>query len=474
MAFKHYFFFLFVPLFYTAQTDSFIEAWKNDVLTKGASVGFYVAEAASSRRIAEYNAHQILIPASTLKVVSTSAALGILGADYRYTTRLYYRGKYDKNTGILDGDLIILGSGDPTLQSENFYSDKNKVTDKWAALLKEKGLKEIKGNIIGDASFFDRSVPSNWIWEDISNYFGAVPCGLSYRDNKFKVIYNTYESGSKAIIAAYYPSYNTHTLTLISDVTAKGSEDQAYAYGDPFSYIKEIRGTLPPNKTNYAIEVALPDPALLCAEDLLVSLKQVGIICTASTAKSNYTASENSLTQDLIYTHYSPALDKIIYYTNIKSNNLYCETLAKTLGKGETGKGLTAIKKYWQQRGLDTSSLFMEDASGLARINGMSPYFQTTLLAKIYRDSVNFHVFNISLPVAGKQGSMSNLGKGTRIENNMRAKTGYLTRVRAYCGYVKTKSGKDLAFSLIFNNYTCSAREAKLKIEKFLVALGEL
>jgi len=464
----------FLPLVSLAQLSAFAEEWKKDKDLKNASIGFYVMTASGAEVIAEYNASQLLVPASTLKIVTTSAALNLLGANYRYETRIYYTGNYNKTTGVLNGDLVIVGSGDPTLQSDNFVKDKELVTDKWAKILKEKGLKELHGAIIGDASYFDKTIPSNWIWEDISNYFGAVPCGLSYRDNKFTVLYNTGEKGGEAKITGYLPAYLNNTITLISDVIATGSEDQAYAYGDPFSFTKEIRGTLPPNKTNYEIEVALPDPALLCAENLYTSLLQAGVKCQGVQIRSNYTKAEEQVSRQLIYTHHSPNLEKIVYFTNIKSNNHYCETILKTLGKGKSEPGLKVVKNYWLTRGLDSNEIYMEDASGLSRINTVTPRFQAHLLSKVYRDSVCYKHFNSSLPLAGKQGSMSNIGKGKLIENNMRAKTGYITRARAYCGYVKTKSGKDLAFSLIFNNYNCSARVAKLKMEKFLIALGEL
>jgi len=463
-----------VPWFANAQLNTFIEEWKNDKDLKHSSIGFCVMNAATSEIISEYNSRQLLVPASTLKIVTTSAALNLLGAGYRYETKIYYTGDFNKTTGVLNGDLIIVGSGDPTLQSDNFEKENNLVTDKWANYLKEKGLTEIKGKIIGDASCFERTIPSNWIWEDISNYFGAVPCGLSYKDNKFKVYFSTKENGSEADITGYSPAYLSNTIALTSWVIAKGNEDQAYAYGDPFSFAKEIRGTLPPNKTNYEIEVALPDPALLCAEHLYASLHALGIKCNAASIQSNYKKPQEQASRTLIYTHYSPTLDKIIYFTNIRSNNHYCETLLRTIGKGNSNAGLKTVKKYWAQRGLDSNQIYMDDASGLGRINGITTHYQAALLSKVFKDSSAYKIFHLSLPVAGKQGSMSSLGKGKFIENNMRAKTGYITRARAYCGYVKTRSGKELAFSLIFNNYNCSAREARLKMEKFLVALGEL
>lgn len=465
---------LSLPFFAGAQLNSFVEEWKKDKDLKSASISFCVLNAKNSELVAEHNSHQFMTPASTLKIVSTSAALNLLGNNYRYETKLCYRGDWNKETGVLNGDLVIVGSGDPTLQSENFTKDNALVTDKWAKIIKEKGIVQITGSIIGDASCYDRVVPNNWIWEDISNYYGSVPCGLSYRDNKFKILFTSKEPGTEAKIVSYAPTYLSYSYTLIPEVMAKGSEDEAYAYGDPFSFSKTIRGSIPPNKTNYEIEVALPDPALLCAENLYTSLTQYGIKCAPGAAKSNYQKTSITSSLQTIYSHFSPTLDKIIYYTNLKSNNLYCESILKTMGKGDSNKGLNFVKTYWFKRGLDTTEVYMDDASGLARIDGITTHFQASLLSKVYRDSSVYKNFNVSLPIAGKQGSMSSIGKAQFIENNMRAKTGYLTRVRAYTGYVKCKSGKELAFSVIFNNYNGKARDAKIKLEKFLVALGEL
>lgn len=471
---KHLLLSLSLPFFAGAQLNAFVEEWKKDKDLKSASISFCVLNAKNSELIAEHNSHQFMTPASTLKIVSTAAALNLLGSNYRYETKLCYTGDWNKETGILNGDLIIVGSGDPTLQSENFTKDNTLVTDKWAKILKEKGILQITGSIIGDASCYDRVVPNNWIWEDISNYYGVVPYGLSYRDNKFKIVFKSKESGTKAEIVSYTPTYLSYSYSLIPEVIAKGSEDEAYAYGDPFSFTKIIRGSIPPNKLNYEIEVALPDPALLCAENLYTSLTQFGIKCKPGAATSNYEKTLNTSTLPIIYSHFSPTIDRIIYYTNLKSNNLYCESILKTLGKGDSSKGLNFVKNYWSKRGLDTTEVYMDDASGLARIDAITTHFQASLLSKVYRDSSVYKNFNPSLPIAGKQGSMSSIGKAQFIENNMRAKTGYLTRVRAYTGYVKCKSGKELAFSVIFNNYNCKPREAKIKLEKFLVALGEL
>lgn len=474
---KTYFLLLVIcPAYFFAQLSTVIKSWESDKDLKSAAIGFCVVDVKNASVIAEHNSHQFLIPASTLKTITTGAALAILGIDYRFETKLYYTGTFDKNSGILNGDLVICGSGDPTLQSENFVKDSSQITDKWASILKEKGLKEIKGKLIGDASYFDRTIPGNWIWADINNYFGVAPSALSYYDNKFKIIYKTKQAGSKAIIEKTFPTYLNNTITINSNVISKGNEDEAFVTGDPFGYIKDVTGKIPPNKTNFEVEVALPDPALLCAENLFISLKKIGIKCNQQLVESNYKQLDSAITKTALYSHYSPSLERIVYFTNLKSNNLYCETILRTIGKGSMNLGIEAVKNYWQKQGLDVSELFMVDGSGLSRANTVSTNFEAQLLSKIYEDSLGsiYKCFNASLPIAGKSGSMIHIGKGTFLENNMRAKTGYINRVRGYCGYLKTKSGKHLSFSILINNYNCSAKDAKAKLEKFLIALADL
>ena len=422
-------------------------------------------DVSSGSVLAAYHADEQLIPASTLKLVSTTAAWQLLGSDFRYKTKIMYSGKIGTN-GLLDGDIFIIGSGDPTLQSEKF--DNSSVTEIWSRKIKEKGIKEISGHIIGYAAAFDRVVPDDWIWADIGNYYGAIPCGLNYKDNKFKLYYRTGAPGSKAELIKTEPQYASQKYNIQSNIVVGGNEDDAYVYGDPFGFQKKVKGQLPPNKNNYEVEAALPDPALLCAEDLYAELTKLGIRCRKEMVQSCYEKND-SLHLNEIYTHYSPSLDKIIQITNLSSNNLFCENLVKTIGDGNTGRGLSSIKKHLSKKGLDTDQLFMSDASGLSRANTITAAFQTQLLHMIWKDTATYNTINNSLPLSGKNGSMANMGKGTAIENNLRAKTGYINRVRAYCGYLTGQSGKKLAFSVMFNNYNGSAKDAKLRIEKLML-----
>ncbi len=467
--------FILLPQFIFSQLNKFVEEWQKDKDLKGAIYSYCVYDYKNDLVIAENDAHQFVIPASTLKAITTAAALKTLGNNFKFATKIAYTGTLNKESGVLNGDIIIIGSGDPTLQSENFYKkDSATLTDKWAQLIKAAGIKEITGKIIGDASAWEHTVPGNWIWADINNYFGAVPCGLSFMDNKFKIYFNSKEQGSKVEISKIVPEILTAKVKINNKVIAKGTEDEAYIFGDPFGYTKDVAGRIPPNRTNYEVEAAMPDPALICAEYVLNALKKAGVKCKDNSAMSNYEKLDTAIKFTNLHTHYSPSLEKIVNVTNITSNNLFAESLLRTLGNGSAYSGIEVVKKTLTAKGIDVNELYMTDGSGLARSNLVTTYLQATLLGKVMLDNMINKSFSNSLPVAGKQGSMSNIGKGAYIENKMKAKTGYINKARGYTGYITTKTGKELSFSILFNNYTCSAKEAKIKIEKFLIALGEL
>lgn len=468
-------------LFSQNSIDIVLDGYKKDKDLQHASYSFCVLDASTGKTIKEYNSELALIPASTMKIVTTSAALGILGKDYTYKTHFYTFPKADSVSGQNTNHLLVKGSGDPSFNSFYFYSNDSSFMNPMIRKLKAKGIKKINGSIIADASYFDNSIPSTWIWGDIGNYFGAGANGLSYHDNKFSLLYNSGATNTIAELKNISPEYFSKKMNIQSNVISSGTEDDAFVFGDPNGYTRIVKGTIPPNKKHYEVEAEMPEPALYFINEIQSEFKKINL--SNSDVKLIVTESPNAYNtkpEQLVYTHVSPKLEKIVYYTNVKSNNHYAESLLKTLGaiksgkQGTTSNGITAIENYWKDRGIDISGLHMVDGSGLSRANTITTKTQATILSKIYRDSLTYSAFNASLPVAGKNGSMINLCKGTFAEGNMRAKTGYINRARGYCGYVKTKSGKELAFSVLFNNYDCSPKEMKLKIEKLLVALVDL
>lgn len=445
----------------------------NDLLH--ASYGICILDAKTGKLIKEYNSNLGLIPASTLKIVTTGAALGILKKNYNYKTHYSILYKGDSIANSTQTILKITGSSDPSFNSSYFYNNDSLFFSNLLTKLKKNNITKLH-SIIVDNSCIDNSIPSNWIWGDIGNYFGSGANGLSYKDNKFSIFYNSGEINSKAKIESISPKYISKKIKIETDVLSYGTEDEAIVYGSPFDYNRKISGTIPANKKSYEVEAQMPEPEKYFTDDLKNALKHQTTFSEIDTLITDI----NSFKSKWIYTHTSPALDKIIYFTNLKSNNHYAESLLKTIGafksnkQGTTNNGIDEIEKYWESKGIDTKGLHMVDGSGLSRANTITTKIQAQILSKIFNDSLIYDSFNKSLPVAGKSGSMTNLCKDSFAENNMRAKTGYINRVRSYCGYVKTKSGKTLAFSVIFNNYDCSAKEMKLKIEKLLIKMADL
>lgn len=468
-------------LFSQNSIDIVLDNYKKDKDLQHASYSFCILDAASGKLLKEYNSELALVPASTMKIVTTSAALGILGKDYTFKTNFYTFSKADSMSGQNNYHLLIKGNGDPSFGSSYFYNNDSSFLNPIIQKLKVKSIKKINGSIIADASYFDNSIPSTWIWGDIGNYFGAGANGLSYHDNKFSLFYNSGAANTTAELENISPDYFSKKITIQSNVISSGTEDDAFVFGDPNGYSRTVKGTIPPNKKHYEVEAEMPEPALYFINQLQTELKKINLVNNETKLILNEIPNTyNTKSEQLVYTHASPKLEKIVYYTNVKSNNHYAESLLKTLGatksgkQGTTSNGITAVENYWKERGIDISGLHMADGSGLSRANTITTKIQASILSKIYRDSLMYPAFNASLPIAGKNGSMTNLCKGTFAEGNMRAKTGYINRARGYCGYVKTKSGKELAFSVLFNNYDCSPKEMKLKIEKLLVALVDL
>lgn len=467
------------PLNAQTSIDVILESYRKDKDLQHAQYSFCIVEASSGKLMKEYNSEMALIPASTLKIITTSAALGILGKEFTYKTKyhlLYNTNTIDKAT---ETQLVVEGCGDPTFNSAYFYSNDSSFFSPLIDKLNSKKTKNIS-LIHVNSSFFDNSIPSTWIWGDIGNYFGAGANGLSYKDNKFSLFYESGSVNTKASLENIYPSYFFNKMHIESQVISQGTEDDAFVFGDPNLYVRTVKGSIPPNKKHYEVEAQMPEPALFLEHELKKELTKYHLTSSEKNKPTDIKETDTTFKTQLIYTHVSPKLDKIVFYTNTKSNNHYAESLLKTVGaikskkQGTTENGIEAVKNYWQSRGIDISGLHMADGSGLSRANTITTSIQATVLSKIYRDTVMYNAFNASLPVAGKNGSMTNLCKGTFAENNMRAKTGYINRARGYCGYVKTKSGKELAFSVLFNNYDCSPKEMKLKIEKLLIALVEL
>lgn len=505
LRFVYFLFLISNSLFAQSSLKSQILKLQNDTDLAHASWSICVLDTKKDSVIAEYNSNLSLVPASTQKIITTSTALALVGWNFKYETSIEYDGKLDSAKGVLHGNLYIKGSGDPTLDSETFKkkSDTVPLTDQWAKIISAKGIKKIEGGIVADATAFeDETVPYGWIWGDMGNYYGAGASGLNFKDNKFGLFFQSgKKNGDSTVITKISPEIPQ--MKVLNYVRSKGYSDNAYIYGSPYSLVRYVKGTIPINKTEYKIEGSVPDAPLFCAQSLDSSLRKAGITIEkkATSIRKILPASEEFISTDIgdsvvqhpadtsgknqkpktrkkIYSHTSHTLEKIVYQTNIQSNNLFAETLLKTIAWkktkfGDDQTGIDIVTNYWKQKGVDMKGFYMGDGCGLSRFNAVSTKQLSEILRTITQDSLLFKKFYDSLPIAGKSGSLGKLCKGTPAENNLRAKSGYMSRVRSYAGYVTSKKGTLLSFAIIVNNYDCSPAQMKDKLEELMIAISE-
>lgn len=454
---------------------------KNEKVLENASISFRVIDLDADSAIAEYNSYSSLVPASTMKIVTTAAALVSLGSYTSFKTSLQYDGTIDSN-GVLNGNLYIKGGGDPTLGSKYYLKKDENSSDfmlNWVAEIQKLGIKEIKGAVIGDASHFSyEGVPSTWLWGDMGNYYGAGTSGLTIYDN---LTYLSFKSGPNAgdstfinCVTPVIPNQQFNNQVKAAD----SKKDNAYVYSAPYSGLRLIKGSIPKGRDEFTIKASMTDPAYQAAWDLEYYLLSAGIkIQYGATTKRKMELAglKTEETRSNFYTQKSPSIARIVYQTNHVSNNLYAESLLNQIGKkrsneGSNYAGAMAVKSFWSKH-INTSGMYISDGSGMSRMNAISAYHLTSIL-RYMKKSKNYKSFYTSLPIAGKSGTMSRIGRKTYASGRLRAKSGTMTRVKSYAGYVKSKSGKNLAFAIIVNNYNCYTSTMTKKLEKIMVAVA--
>jgi len=456
---------------------NYLEQFKNDTDLKYAGISFYAMYPKEKKVIAEYNPYLSLSPASVLKVITTSTAWGVLGGDYQFETKLEYDGEIKNN--VLEGNIYITGSGDPSLGSDRIAGNltADKLMEKIVKTIQEKGIQKINGAVIADESYFEDDIlPRNWIWEDIGNYYGSPAFGLNILENTYTLTFKTERQGEEAKLLDCTPKIPNIEFVNQMKVGSATSGDQGYIFGSPYTYTRYLQGSLPENKGTYQIKGAIPDPPLFAAQMLHQYLNGVGIIVIQKPSTTRITKVKNK-PRTLIYKHLSPSLKYLILHTHLKSINLYAEALLKTVGKkklniGSTEAGCKAITQYWQNKGVDMKGIFINDGSGLSR--------STAVCAKKFVDILQiittepwFKDYYESMSISGKRGYEMNMGPGTILEGNVHLKGGYITRVCTYVGFMHDKNGNLICFAMLCNNYTCSITQMRKKWVDVMLHLAQ-
>lgn len=467
--------------FASAQTPASIKRLLQAPYMRGASFSLIVKDMQDGKTVYAYDTDRLQSPASVLKTVTTATALEILGEDYRYPTTLEYDGVLEN--GTLKGNLYIKGSGDPSLGSSHFAPEQNNFLTTWINALQKAGIRHITGAIISDESIFDTEGASlKWLREDMGNYYAPGCYGLSVFDNMYKLSFRTGAVGTRPVLKGTNPEIPFIRFKNYLKA-APVSSDSAYIIGSSFEDVRYLYGILPANRETYVLKGDIPDPALYLARYLTEQLQRKGIQVDGSPSCYRIEVEENrwkKRERKEIVTTYSPTLREIAGVCNHVSHNLYADALIKTVGlrykprKNEVissfGRGVQVMKAYWEKKGLDVSSLRIHDGSGLAPVDKVSAGFMGELLVYMATKSAASEAFIASLPQAGLEGSVRNFLKGSQLQGKARLKSGGITGVRSYAGYI-TKDGKTYTVAVFSNNYSCSMRQMTNALEQLLLQL---
>lgn len=425
---------------------------------QSALLGFYVVEQKTGKAFYDKNARIGLAVASSLKVITSTAALELLGTNFRYKTLLSYDGKIDN--GTLDGNVYLIGYGDPTLGSWRYSDTKEQVVlNEWTKAFHSNQIKKVSGSLIAyDRNWESNTTPGGWPWDDIGNYYGAGVSGLNWRENQYDIkLKSGNKLGDKVSIVSIVPKL--YDVSLISELQTgkQGSGDNTIIYLPPYANIGFVRGTIPPNESSFTVSGSIPNPSFQLASTVTDELNSKGIEVKAAATTSNQSLlNKVDLPKDLttLSTHSSPPLDSINYWFLKKSINLYGEALLKTLGyekkaSGSTDSGLAVIKNFWKGNGIELSSIQMIDGSGLSPQNRITAEALVKVM-QYARTRTWFSSFHNALPEI----------------NGIKMKSGTIGGTKSFTGYIG-----DYTFAIIVNNYNGTASEIVRKLYKVLDVL---
>lgn len=464
---KHKFLFLLFLIFYSQFSILKSETQKFESL-QSATISYEVLDLKTGEIVASHNPMLCATPASITKLITTATALELLGGDFQFSTYIETNGTIEN--GVLNGDLIVRGGADPTLGS--IHLGDRAFLDYFVKVIKHKGINHIKGNVIIDPNCLDRCPASvKWIWEDMGFHYGAAAFGLSAYDNTSIITMNSGEFGTKPIVTSVWPE--TPNLAIYNEVkTLRIPNDSVWAFCQPYGLALYLQGGMPTNRNNYVVRTSIPNPSLVVAKSLHKMLNDWGV-----KVDGNYTVQNEYFPEErtLIYEYKSRKLREIIRLTNFKSNNLYAEHIFRRLGnlimtvEATSSASIQVVKDYWEKQGINVDALFLYDGCGLAAQNAYSAHLLNEILQHM-RKSPNWEDFYQSLPRAGREGTVGSFLYRTKLQDKARLKSGSLTGVQCYSGYIITDN-KEYAVTVMVNNFDCKRNEIKNHIESWLLDL---
>ncbi len=432
--------------------------------------GMEVIDTADNQVLVSLNPDKPFTPASVLKVLTTSAALEKLGPDFRFRTGVYTNGRLLPD-GTLAGDLYLVGRGDPNLtETPEDPAEKPAIRD-LADKLIALGIRRVEGNVIGDDSYFDpASSGKGWTAQDLKSVYGAPICALSINNNVVWI--SVWPAKAKQLVRVGMEPRNCYYR--IRNLAVTGTRKARRT-----ANVRLIRGTrtivvsgVLPEGQSFKRYVVMQDPAEVAASVLKEALQYDGVVVEGQAAvlHSGDMSPADHRALVLLAERESPPLIRELEIINKQSQNLHAEMLLRTLGaefggEGTEEAGLRVVRSFLVDAGIENQQVSLGDGCGLSRENLVTPRFQTSLL-KYISTRPYFGLFLGTLAVSGMDGTLRNRMTAGSTRGVIFAKTGTLNGVSTLSGYMTTKSGKQLIFSIFANDARTSVTRVRRTIDE--------
>lgn len=413
---------------------------------EASSIGVFIKDLTTQEVLYDFNSEMALTPASVMKAVTTATALSLLGEDFKFTTPVELRGRASSG-GTWSGDLVIVSSGDPTVESENFKSNLG-FCDSICASLRRMGVNNIEGTIVVEQSLTEQGPIAQWEIEDVAWPYGAGLYGMNFRDNTCVVYPLTGETkphvpGLKVVVKESKDS---------NDLLRGVGSDQLTVFA---------RDT---KNKKWSVATTVPDPSAVLVAQLGEKLKAAGI----SVGKKAVARPGESV--HVVYTHRSPAASEIMHSLMVRSDNLFAEGMLRAIAQGDTrDKAIKREKELWSNRGLDSRFSIIFDGSGLTRGNRLQPRFLADVLEWMAQ-SPKAQTYVSFFPKAGLDGTLRAFLAKTPLKGKIALKTGSMNAVQCYAGYKLDDDNRPTHVIVIMvNGFFCKRADLRKSIEDLLL-----
>ncbi|MFC6336602.1 D-alanyl-D-alanine carboxypeptidase/D-alanyl-D-alanine-endopeptidase [Pseudomonas sp. CCM 7891] len=442
-----------------------------DPALSGASVSLLVRDARSGSTLYQHNPGSRLVPASSLKLLTTAAAMDVLGPQYRFSTQLLSSGA--RQGERLNGNLYLRGLGDPTIQWADYQA--------LAAQLASQGIRQVQGDLVFDDTWFDAErLGVDWAHDDESTYYGAQISALTVSpDMDFDA--GTLLVTAKAPRVVGQPvSVEISPATDYVQISNRAVSGPGNSYGlerQHGSNLLRLSGAVAPGGQRQQA-VSVWEPTQLVANLFAQALAQQGITVQGRRVIGGVSPT----TATVLAVHESAPLQELLTPLLKLSNNSMAEALLKAMGRktanaGTAAAGVAAVADFLKRQGVAPATFNQVDGSGLSRRNLVSSQNLTDLLLAASKQPW-FNAWYNALPVAGNPdrmtgGSLRYRMRGTLAENNLHAKTGSMGGVSSLTGYITDAEGRKLVFSMVTNNYVVEGARIKALEDRLAAALAQ-